>query len=149
MPGLRWRFPLLLLQSTHTMMPMAGVQCENCVNWNKIPHQTRVKNRGIDTGESSPKMFRGAYSSKRICQQSLPKSQQLQPERTLLPQYAVLLALLRELVFHGIRSEQCILELLFLNLKINLVLYPKKWEESYMGLNLHSSLKAVKDLIQN
>lgn len=106
---------------------MAGAQCESCVNWNKTPHRTKVKNGGIDKGESSPKMFRGGYSSKRIsfAHRAFPNTQQLHPEKTLLPLYVVLLAQ-GELVFHGIRSEQCILELPFLNIKNNLGLYPKK-----------------------
>lgn len=148
-PDLRQSLLLLLLQSAHTVMPVVGTWCESCINWNKIPHQTKVKNRGIDKGESSPKMFRGGYSSKGIyfVNKTCPNTQQLHPERTLLPLYEVLLALLDKLVFHGIRSEQRILELPFLNLKSNLGLYPKKWAESYVGLNLHSSLKTVKYLI--
>lgn len=56
--------------------------------------------------------------------------------RRLFCLYIFLLVLVGELVFHGIRSEQCILELPFLNLKNNLGLYPKKWARSYMGLKL-------------
>lgn len=94
-------------------------------------------------------MFRGGYSSKRIsfANRACPNTQQLHPEKTLRPLYGVLLVLLGELIFHGIKSEHCILELSFLNLKNSLGLYPKKWAESYVGLKLHSSLKAGKDLI--
>lgn len=55
-------------------------------------------------GENSPKMFRGGYSNKRIyfINRACPNSQQLHPEKTPLP--LVLLALLGELVFHGISS---------------------------------------------
>lgn len=62
---------------------------ESCANWNKISHQTEVKNGGIDKRGSSPKMFSGGYSSKRIyfVSRACPNTQQLHPEKTLLPLY--------------------------------------------------------------